>query len=126
MKRLWAAGLLLLCALSLCLWQGAHTRETARALNSELSSALKACGQKDGALAASHTQAALDAWEEARGLLCIYTAHTRVEELGKTLSGLTPLAQYGALDQLACECERALAQVEALRGIDEPTLENIL
>lgn len=126
MKRLWAAALLLLCAATLCVWQGSHTQQTAQSLSRELNAALSASEEGDSARAASHAQDALREWQDARELLCIYTAHTRVEELGRTLSGMAPLARRGTLDQFDSECEKALAQVEALRGLDAPTLDNIL
>ena len=99
---------------------------TTLTLHRELSAASSFCREGNEEETAAHAQAALQAWEESRGLLCVYTVHTRVEELGRTLSSLPPLAQYGSLDQFASECEKALVQVEALRQIDAPTLENIL
>ena len=126
MKRLWAAFLLFLCAAALCFWQGYHTNRTTLTLHRELSAASSFCREGNEEEAEAHAQAALQAWEESLGLLCVYTVHTRVEELGRTLSSLPPLAQYGSLDQFASECEKALVQVEALRQIDAPTLENIL
>ena len=126
MKRLWAAGILFLCAAALCFWQGWHTGRTTDLLEQEVRAAVEASEQGDASLAEAHTLAAIQKWESARGPLCVYTAHTRVEELGRTLSALPPLARYGTFDQLISECERALAQIDSLRWIDRHTPENIL
>lgn len=126
MKRLWAAGLLFLFAAALCLWQSWNTGRTTDLLEQEVRAIVEASNQENASLAQTHALAAVQEWENARGPLCIYTAHTRVEELGHTLSTLPPLARYAAFDQLSAECERALAQIDSLRWIDRPTPENIL
>ena len=42
MKRLWAAGILFLCAAALCFWQGWHTGRTTDLLEQEVRAAVEA------------------------------------------------------------------------------------
>ena len=65
MKRLWAAGILFLCAAALCFWQGWHTGRTTDLLEQEVRAAVEASEQGDASLAEAHTLAAIQKWESA-------------------------------------------------------------
>ena len=121
-----AAGILFLCAAALCVWQSGFTARSADAMTGELTAACEAAEKGDAESAYDRASAAMDVWEDVRGQLCVYTAHSRVDELGRSLTGLPDLAKSGSPEQFLSECRRTLSLLASLRTMDTPTLENIL
>lgn len=126
MRRLWAAAILFVCAAALCVWQGGFTARSADAITGELIAACEAAEKGDAETAFNRASAALDVLKNVRGQLCVYTAHSRVDELGRSLSGLPDLARSSSQEQFLSECRRTLSLLSSLRTMDTPTLENIL
>ena len=71
------------------------------------------------------SQKAVDDWQNAHSVLCLYMPHSKLEAIGQTLAGLPMLCQYDGTDQFLADCNRCIEQIEYLDETEIPTPENI-
>lgn len=126
MKRLWAAAAILVITLVLCWMGGRTTLDLSKELNTTLQEARDAAEDEDFERALELSEKAEDSWKNSHKIMCTYIPHSRLEAIDLSLASLSPLIQYGAVDEFSSECARAAAQIASLKEAEMPIWENIL
>ena len=126
MKRLWAAGAILVILIALCTvgitTTSRLTEEVSGALN-EISAAISG---GDIGRADSLSQTLVEDWHRCHKTMSTYIPHAKLEAIDQTLATLPPLLQTGNEDQAQAECARAIAQVRHIMDSELPTVDNVL
>jgi hypothetical protein len=126
MKRLWAALVLFVLVMAVCVLGIFHTERVTAQMVQNVTAAKEAQERGDGKAALQLSREAVQNWRADHPVLCMYMVHSRLENIDQTLSALPELCRNGAKDAFLSECDKGLAQLSYLTELEIPNLENIL
>lgn len=126
MKRVWAAGAILIVVLALSIAGLFFSNHIISDMRGEIEQVLQALEDDRLDEVKEHSEELLNLWREHYALLCTYIQHSKLEQVDQSLSVLAPQLQYEDIPQLASELSRAYSQLEHLKDTEFPKLKNIL
>ncbi len=126
MKRVWAAGAILVVVLGLSIAGLSFSNHIISDMRGEIEQVQQALESDRLDEAKEHSEELLRLWREHYALLCTYIQHSKLEQVDQSLSVLAPQLKYEDFPQLASELGRAYSQLEHLKDTEFPKLENIL
>ena len=126
MKRVWAAGAILVVVLGLSIAGLFFSNHIISDMRGEIELVQQALEDDRLDEVKEHSEELLRLWREHYALLCTYIPHSKLEQVDQSLSVLAPQLQYEDFPQLASELGRAYSQLEHLKDTELPKLENIL
>lgn len=126
MNRLWAAGVILVLLIALCITGLRVTNRYADDMSQSLYEIKTEMQNGNTEHAYQESQKMLVTWEKYHKNLSMYIPHARLELIDQALAALPPLINYGVNDQFEAEYNRASLQIDRLKDTELPTLENFL
>lgn len=126
MKHVWiAVGVFALC-LALGLMSLVSVRAAGAQTTTRLERALEAAQREDFDTAATALAHANAAWEGRQALLGIFLHHEEVDEIVALFAQLRAYARLQDKDDFLALCEELRARIEHVRGMELPTMENLM
>ena len=126
MKRLWIALLTLLFLLALCAAGKAAVTARVDAMLALLDRTQTAAAQGDLADAAKAAKDAEDYWLQNGVLLGSLLRHDEADGVSALLAELRAYAGTGDRDELLAVCAAAMRQLEHIREMESPLVQNVL
>lgn len=125
MKRVWISFGIFIVLTGVCIVGINYTSKLSGQMVQTVQEAKDAEQRGEKADAVRLSQKAVNDWQDAHSVLCLYMPHSKLEAIGQTLSGLPMLCQYDGTDQFLADCDRSIEQIEYLDETEIPTPENI-
>ena len=126
MNRLWAAGVIIVLLVILCITGLRVTNSYADDMSQTLYEIKTEMQNGNTEHAYQESQKMLVTWEKYHKNLSMYIPHARLESIDQALTALPPPINYGVNDQFEAEYNRASLQIDRLKDTELPTLENFL
>lgn len=126
MKRLWIAMALLAVAVGLCVATTLYQHRQIDRLSATLDRMESAYIAGDMSQARQLAQQVAEDYAAIGERLYCFVAHSELADSQETVAVLPALLRQGGEEELKMELARLREQLEYLRGVDDPTLWNIL
>ena len=126
MKRLWIAVVILCGVVALCGGSSRYRHRSVAKMLDTLDQLEQAVATGNAADAEQLAEELTRYYEQCSRMLLCYTTHSDMTESQETVALLPTLLRQGNEDELQMEIARLRAELDYLRQIDDPLLQNIL
>ena len=126
MKRLWIAVVILCGVVALCGGSSRYRHRSVAKMLDTLDRLEQAVATDNAADAEQLAEELTRYYEQSSRVLLCYTTHSDMTESQETVALLPTLLRQGSEDELQMEIARLRAELDYLRQIDDPLLQNIL
>ena len=126
MKRLWIAIVILCGVVALCGGSSRYRHRSVANMLDTLDRLEQAVATDNAADAEQLAEELTRYYEQSSRVLLCYTTHSDMTESQETVALLPTLLRQGSEDELQMEIARLRAELDYLRQIDDPLLQNIL
>ena len=116
MRRLIAAGILVLCVAVACVIGVRYTSSVCETLETRISDCIAAYEAGDADRAAKAAETLETYWIEVEERLSVFVNHSELDNIGISIAKLSPLAAAGDKAQFLAECKLAKTMVTHLKG----------
>lgn len=126
MKHFLIAVLLIALTLAFCLWSAAAVSEAAEPVQKLLTAAQKALRGEDFEAAGKFAEMADAAWQKNEVLFGILLRHDETDAVMRQFAALTEYAAAKDADDFSAACAELLRQLQHVKSMQLPTVQNIL
>lgn len=126
MNRIWAAIAILALLFGLCFIATDQTMLMTGELSQQLQELQNEVENGNMEKASAISKKTIQNWRKYQVRMSYYVPHNRLEEIGETLAAILPFIQQDNKDEALAECSRAMNQLQTLRELEMPYLNNIL